>query len=222
MTQQYAKTDDHYLARPIVFTLYGHPGSESVYLEPTAFLDHDGDGVARFARDTMRGATTPTATAIKLFHAVRDGICHDPYFMQMTPSRFSASDVPKGAGRFVFPRPRCPRRRRDTPAPVGLSAVVNRRPLGQGRAGPRHRTARDHQRAGHAVRRDAGSAFNAVGPRTTIYLRDRGHWSDLAVGSSHEDFRGYYPASIGAAQGQDDFPAGARAGSTPSSHSNKA
>lgn len=42
--------------------------------------------------------------------------------------------------------------------------------------------------------------FDAAGARQMSYLRDNGYWSDLPYVRIREDFRGYYPASMGGEQ----------------------
>jgi len=70
------------------------------YLEPTDILDSDNPAIISFADEAMRGTgDDPTARAVALFYAVRDGIWYDPYVPFYKPEHFRASAVlERGAG----------------------------------------------------------------------------------------------------------------------------
>lgn len=58
------------MTNPLVYTPYGWPQPEPLYLEPTRFLDFDQSTVEHFASDAMQGASTQTQRAVQLFYAV--------------------------------------------------------------------------------------------------------------------------------------------------------
>jgi transglutaminase-like putative cysteine protease len=128
MTDQHSKPDDRFVERPIVYTPYGYPEPGPAYLEPTPFLDFGHEAVARFAADAVRGAATPTARAVRLFYAVRDGIRYDPYALRMAPVHFCASDVLEQGRAFCIPKAvllAAAARHVGIPSAIGLSDVVN-------------------------------------------------------------------------------------------------
>ena len=128
MTDRQSRAQVDFVARPIVFTPYGYPEPGPVYLEPTPFLNHDHEAVARFATEAVRGAATPTEKAVKLFYAVRDGIRYDPYALRMAPLHFCASDVLEEGRAFCIPKAvllAAAARHVGIPAAIGLSDVVN-------------------------------------------------------------------------------------------------
>ena len=116
-------------ANPLpVFTPYGWPEPDRLYLRPTRFLDFEHPAVQRFAIDAMQGARTPTQRAVQLFYAVRDRIRYDPYTARMVPGGFRASAVLRAGRSFCIPKAvllaaaaRCA----GIPSAIGLSDVVN-------------------------------------------------------------------------------------------------
>ncbi len=67
--------------------------SNSDYLQPGAFIDSDAPSVVDFAREAARGAANERDKAIRLYHAVRDGIVYDPYVDLADPTFYKASSV---------------------------------------------------------------------------------------------------------------------------------
>lgn len=63
------------------------------YLQPTAILDANHPAVRAFAREKAAGAPDPVAAAVRLYHAVRDGIWYDPYLPFHRPEDYRASRV---------------------------------------------------------------------------------------------------------------------------------
>ena len=74
------------------------------YLRPTAYLDFDTPAVLDFARRESAGATTDVESAVRLFHAVRDGIRYDPYTFRLTPEIYVASHVLAEGRSFCIPK----------------------------------------------------------------------------------------------------------------------
>jgi transglutaminase-like putative cysteine protease len=64
---------------------------DDAWLEPTWFIDSDAPAVAEFAGAAAGAAAEPTAIAVALFHAVRDGFRYDPYGISYDPAAFRAS-----------------------------------------------------------------------------------------------------------------------------------
>ncbi len=65
------------------------------YLAPTAIIDSDHQLIISYARDTIGGSKGPIEKAVKLYHAVRDGIWYDPYYPFYLPKHYRASNVLK-------------------------------------------------------------------------------------------------------------------------------
>ena len=110
------------------FTPYGWPAPGAAYLAPTPFLDFERPEVADFAREAVGDAASAREQAVRLFHAVRDGIRYDPYTMRMTPECFRASTVVGERGAFCIPKAvllAAGARLLGIPAAIGLSDVVN-------------------------------------------------------------------------------------------------
>lgn len=61
-------------------------------LAPTTLIDSDHPAVVEFAATHARGAT-PTARAVALFYAVRDGFRYDPYRIDLSIAGMKASTV---------------------------------------------------------------------------------------------------------------------------------
>jgi len=66
---------------------------QSVYLQPTAFIDSDCSKIVAFAQSSAGKASTEIEQAIALYYAVRDGVRYSPYGIQLQPLRFKASWV---------------------------------------------------------------------------------------------------------------------------------
>jgi transglutaminase-like putative cysteine protease len=76
--------------------------SERVYLEPGEYIDSDHPSVVAFARRAVGAETDPTARAIRLYYAVRDGILYTPYCDYRSLDSYRASAVlAKGSGYCV-------------------------------------------------------------------------------------------------------------------------
>jgi transglutaminase-like putative cysteine protease len=61
------------------------------YLRPGRYVDSDHPVVVEYARREAAGLTDPREIALKLFHAVRDGIRYDPYDIDTAPEGLTAS-----------------------------------------------------------------------------------------------------------------------------------
>ncbi len=84
---------------------------DPAWLATTWFIDHDHPDVAAFARDALRdtggvtsGVTDPTERAIRLFHAVRDGIRYDPYHTSLDPADYRASAIVGTTSNWCVPK----------------------------------------------------------------------------------------------------------------------
>ena len=64
-----------------------------VFLSPGVYIDSGHPSVAAFARAQLVGVVDPRDRAIKLYHAVRDGIKYDPYLNYTDDTNFRASGV---------------------------------------------------------------------------------------------------------------------------------
>ena len=65
--------------------------SGAVHLRPTGFLDADHAAVLAFAREAADGRVEPTARAIALYYAVRDGVRYDVQHIDLRPAAMRAS-----------------------------------------------------------------------------------------------------------------------------------
>ncbi len=76
------------------------------YLAPTYFVDSDSAPVRDFAAAALRGFedASPTAKAIRLFDAVRDGIKYNPFDVGITPDDYRASTVVRRASNYCVPK----------------------------------------------------------------------------------------------------------------------
>lgn len=77
---------------------------DPAWLEPTWYLDSDSDEVAAFATEARGSSSDPTATAVALFYAVRDGIRYDPYVKADGPEGFRASTVAASTANWCTPK----------------------------------------------------------------------------------------------------------------------
>lgn len=62
-------------------------------LRPTPCLDADHPRIRAFAEDACGGETDPVARAVRLYHAVRDGLRYDPYGLDLSVAGLQASAV---------------------------------------------------------------------------------------------------------------------------------
>ena len=76
----------------------------STYLAPGTYVDSDHPAVIEFARRVAGTAATPCQTAVKLYHAVRDGFPYDPYHIDTSASGFKASSVIEVGRGFCVPK----------------------------------------------------------------------------------------------------------------------
>ena len=101
---------------------------DPAWLSPTWFIDSDSEIVGDFAATAAAGATEPTATAVALFHAVRDGIRYDPYNTQSDPVSYRASTVATSSSTWCVPKSvllTAAARNRGIPARLGFADVRN-------------------------------------------------------------------------------------------------
>jgi len=101
---------------------------EDAWLAPTWYIDSESDEVDRFAREAAGDAADPTELAIRLFHAVRDGIRYDPYRSSRDPASYRASRVVRSEGNWCVPKSvllTAAARNRGIPARLGFADVRN-------------------------------------------------------------------------------------------------
>ena len=101
---------------------------DQAWLAPTWFIDSDSDVVDRFAREAVGDAGDPTAIAVRLFHAVRDGIRYDPYRSTRDADAYRASSVARSPGNWCVPKSvllTAAARNRGIPARLGFADVRN-------------------------------------------------------------------------------------------------
>lgn len=67
--------------------------ADDLYLRRTHFLDVDHPRVAAFTAQAVAGATDPVDRAVRLYHAVRDGLRYDPYAADLGPDGLVASTI---------------------------------------------------------------------------------------------------------------------------------
>jgi len=65
--------------------------SAAAHLQPTGFLDADHATVLAFAREATQGQGDPTAQAVALYYAVRDGVRYDSRHIDLRPAAMRAS-----------------------------------------------------------------------------------------------------------------------------------
>ncbi len=65
----------------------------STWLRATDLLDADHPAIRAFAADHAGDDPAPTARAIRLYYAVRDGLLYDPYSVDLSPAGLRASAV---------------------------------------------------------------------------------------------------------------------------------
>jgi transglutaminase-like putative cysteine protease len=98
------------------------------WLAPTWFIDADEPAVVEFADRAAGDATDPTAVAVRLFYAVRDGFRYDPYNVDHAPENFRASSVVASSSNWCVPKSvllTAAARARGIPARLGFADVKN-------------------------------------------------------------------------------------------------
>lgn len=88
-------------------TLPADPGGHddpARYLDPGEYVDSDDPDVVARAREIVGDAATDRERAVRLFHAVRDGIRYDPYTAVDDVSSFRASAVLQTPASFCVPK----------------------------------------------------------------------------------------------------------------------
>jgi len=75
-----------------------------LYLTPTEIIDSHHQTVQDYAERIIHGDEEPIEKAVKLYHAVRDGILYDPYSPFYLPEHYRASYVLKRGRSFCVPK----------------------------------------------------------------------------------------------------------------------
>ena len=80
--------------------------TDSSLTESTWFIDADSAEVGRFVDDALDGVpgNDPTAAAVALFRAVRDGVRYDPYEVSRDPADYRASSIVGTASNWCVPK----------------------------------------------------------------------------------------------------------------------
>jgi transglutaminase-like putative cysteine protease len=96
-------------------------------LAPTRFVDSDHPRVAAFARDAA-GTGSARERAVRLYHAVRDGVRYDPYAFRVSPDWLTASRALEAGFGWCVPKAvllaACCRSQ-GIPARLGFADVMN-------------------------------------------------------------------------------------------------
>ncbi|MDZ7833782.1 MAG: transglutaminase family protein [Desulfobacterales bacterium] len=97
-------------------------------LQPTQFINFDDPSVAAFADEKAGQLKDPTARAVNLYYAVRDGIRYDPYAIDLSVEGLKASTTLKnGRGwcvaKAILLAACC--RHKNIPARLGFADVKN-------------------------------------------------------------------------------------------------
>ena len=98
------------------------------WLQPTWYIDADDPRVVAFGETAVGDATDPTAKAIRLFYAVRDGFRYDPYNISHEPEDFRASAVVESGSNWCVPKSvllTAAARSQGIPARLGFADVRN-------------------------------------------------------------------------------------------------
>lgn len=74
------------------------------YLSATGIIDSDHPDIRAFAAEKTGDAVSAADKAIRLYHAVRDGIWYDPYYPFYLPKHYRASNVLKARRGFCIPK----------------------------------------------------------------------------------------------------------------------
>ncbi len=65
----------------------------AVYLAPTDFLNFNAPEILDFTAKAIGDATTPTAKAVRLYYAVRDGWRYNPYRISLRRADWQATEI---------------------------------------------------------------------------------------------------------------------------------
>ena len=66
---------------------------QSLFLQPTRFIDSDSPGVIAFTRETITGCSSDIDRAIKLYYKIRDMVRYSPYGISFDPEKYKAAWV---------------------------------------------------------------------------------------------------------------------------------
>lgn len=80
------------------------PSPDPATLAPGRFIQSDDAEIIAFATRAANAATTPRATALALYYAVRDEVIYDPYVRFKAPATYSARDVLALGRGFCIPK----------------------------------------------------------------------------------------------------------------------
>lgn len=101
---------------------------DPAWVRPTEFLDSEHPAVVTFASDAIGDAGDDTAKAVRLFHAVRDGLRYDPYDTSRDPAEYRASSIVGASSSWCVPKSvllAAAARASGIPARLGFADVVN-------------------------------------------------------------------------------------------------
>ena len=70
------------------------------YLEATSIIDSEHESIVNFAKKKTGTSKHPIQKAVKLYHAVRDGIWYNPYYPFYLPEHYRASNILKSGQGF--------------------------------------------------------------------------------------------------------------------------
>ena len=104
------------------------PDPSPTWLQPTWYIDADDPRVVAFAESAVGDVTDPTAKAVRLFYAVRDGFRYDPYNISHEPEDFRASAVVESGSNWCVPKSvllTAAARAQGIPARLGFADVRN-------------------------------------------------------------------------------------------------
>jgi len=98
------------------------------WLASSWFIDSDNDVVEEYATAAVGDATDQGEMAVRLFHAVRDGLRYDPYGMSRDPDHYRASAIAAMDTGWCVPKSvllTAVARNRGIPARLGFADVRN-------------------------------------------------------------------------------------------------
>ncbi len=81
-----------------------HNSGLAEYLRPTEFIDSDSSEVAQHAHAMALHASSDVDKAVRLYHAVRDGIRYDPYRVDFSVEGMRASTTLRRGAGFCVPK----------------------------------------------------------------------------------------------------------------------